>query len=544
MKEFPSPGSDDPSVIRPNPPITEKTFVNISSTPVEPDLNVPVETEEELTTEAVSQEETSVEDTVDSNLDTSEDDDDEDPNAVKFPRDKVDLRGEDESVIRELMQQDIKLIGSENVAIRTRTVGTWENLVFRSLADENYEERRNQEALTQIIKADPEKPYHRLDDPTTGKAILKTSFIGGGGPTPGEVKTISGEEALLAFENFRSDKTGGNKSGGHRVVLYNSGITLDIITPTGVDVQTMITNCIRQDRELGTSQGAHYFAYADQMFKNQILAFIQPLIINSSYNEWRKRGKLWSIMKLPDLTSLVMHVAAICYPDGFDRFVSRCTRPVSETHPDLCRHEETLTVDLFKTIVTRFSIMNEDCINHLTQARVGKNKNNITQIAKYQADLGFEGEKITFGDITYTMKIPTVAEHLEEGALFLGDIVNEIEADNNDARFSEVGIRYIRTFLPWISKIEMTTSNGGVVATDDRRVIIRELERFDKDDTEDSMRKGFRAYIHKVQLTYVGYPAMKCPSCGHTPDTPSGMMTFDPFTTFFTLAFQYLNPSK
>jgi hypothetical protein len=294
---------------------------------------------------------------------------------------------------------------------------------------------------------------------------------------------------------------------------------------------------------LGASQGAHYFAYADQMYKNQLLAFIQPLIISSSFSEWRKRGKLWSVIKLPDLHSLIMHVAAICYPDGFEGFVTRCSRPVSEDHPDLCRHSETITADLFKMIVTRFSVINEDGITHLTQARVGKNKNNLTQIAKYQADLGFEGEKITFGDITYTMKIPTIAEHLEEGATFLGDIVNEIEADNSDDRYSEVGIRYIRTFLPWIAKMEMTTGNGGIIDTADRRAIIRQLEIFDKNDKDDVMRKGFRSYIQKVQLTYVGYPAMRCASCGHTPDTPSGMMTFDPFSTFFTLAFQYLKPS-
>lgn len=554
MNQVPPGGSDDYGVIRPKQPepssspqpgsvFDATTGIWVSSSPVEEvvkDTVVNPVSEEPVVQEDLKEED----DIVESNIDSEPLDEDENPNAINFPEDKIDLRGESLDDLRTLFEENIKQIGDEAVALRVRTVGTWENIVFRSFVDENYEELRNQEAISLIVNSDTSKPSERLKDPETGKTLLRTSFIGGSGPSTGEVKNVTGDEAVLAFENLRSGNTGATKKGGYRVVLYNSGITLDIVTPTGVDVQTMLTNCIRMDRELGASQGAHYFAYADQMYKAQLLSFIQPLIVNSSYTDWRKKGKLWTVMKLPDLTALVMYIAAMCYPEGYEGFITRCSRPVSEEHPEACRHTETLTANLFEMIVTRFSVIPKEGIDYLVDARMGKNKTNLTNVAKYQADLGLEGEKITLGDITYTMKIPSVAEHLDAGAIFLSDITNEIEADNNDARFSEVGNRYIRVFLPWIAKISLVSPNGGILETDDRRTIIRELERFDKDDVENLMRKAFREYIAKVQLTYVGYPALKCPSCGHSPDTPSGMMTFDPFSTFFILAFQYLNPSK
>jgi len=552
------PDQDDPSIIRAKPGIIQTEFSNIpssmntsGSTTTETedglyiaDETIPPEIEEAGTTPSPDVSKVESAETSDDNdvIETAgdigpADEDDDDVNRVQFAEDKVDMRGESAESLRDLVVTNEQLIGREALDARTRTTGTWENMIFRSLVDVSFEEIRLQEAIKQIIAEDGQSPTSRYKDPESGKTLLRTSSILNKGPSVGEVKTVSGEEALMAFENARN-----NKGGGYRIPLYNSGITIDVVVPTGVDVQTMLTNCIQMDRELGATQGAHYFTYADQMYKTQVINFIQPLIVNSSYSDWRKKGKLWSIIKFPDLQAIITTIAAICYKDGFDQFVHRCSRPKSEAYPDLCRHEETFTANIFDMIVTRFSAINEECIKFLAQARLGQKRNNLTEIAKYQEGLGLEGETLTFGDVTYTMRIPTINEHLEEGANFYADIVNEIQADNDDTRYREVAVRYIRTFVPWIASVEVTAPNGGVIQTSDRRVIIRELEKFDKDDAEDVMRKGFRSYINKTQLTYVGYPVTPCAACGYSADTPSGMYTFDPFQAFFTLAFQYLKP--
>jgi hypothetical protein len=343
----------------------------------------------------------------------------------------------------------------------------------------------------------------------------------------------------LAFENLK-----GTNGGGYRIPLYNSGISIDVVVPTGNDIQTMITNCLLMDKEMGASQGAHYFAYYDLLYKDQILNFIKPLIINSSYTDWRKHGALWSVIKLPDLSALVTTIAALCYKDGFENFVTRCTREVTPEHPDLCRHTETFTASIFDMIVTRFSIMSKSSIEFMTASRQHAARNTLTQIAKYQSELGFEGEKIKVGDVTFVMRIPTIVEYQEAGREFISDIINEIQGDNTDGHYAQFGFRYMRVFLPWVGAIEGEGSNGEVFVTSDRKTILRQFEKIDRDDDNNELRDALRDYINRSQLTYVGRPALPCSACGHVSPTPSGMVTLDPFSAFFTQALLYSKPSE
>lgn len=449
---------------------------------------------------------------------------------ISYDNTTIDFRGETLESLASLFRSNENVIGPEAMDARVKTVGSWENLVFRAIDSTSYEELRIQNAIANLSTDDRSSMSSVYKE--DGKTKLRTSSMVDK-MTPGEVRTVTGDAAVLAFECQEA-------GGGYRIPLYNSGITIDIITPTGSDIQTMLTNCIIQDRELGTSNGAHYFAYADLLYKNQIMNFIQPLIVNSSYVDWRKTGKLASVIKLSDLSSIIMTLAAIIYKDGFDRFVTKCTRPESKDHPNLCHHTETITANLFEMIVTRFSVMNRDSIDFMIAARQGSVKNTLVQIAKYQANLGFEGEVIEFDNVSFTMRMPTISEHLDAGSKFLADIINEIEGDNTAGQYDQIGFRYIRSFIPWIAAVEKHDKNGAVLRTTDHRVIIRELEKLDDKDDEGVVRNKLREYIDKTQLTYVGYPITPCPACGYTADTPSGMWTIDPFSSFFTLAFQYL----
>lgn len=461
-----------------------------------------------------------------------------DQNELTFDTTTVDMRGETADQLRRLIEQDFDLIGGPALDARVREVGSWENIVFRSIRDVSFEELRIQNFLATLRPEDRAALKSEYRDPETNKLLLRSSAIVDRSGVANERKHVSGDEALMAFENLQN-----TKGGAYRIPLYNSGISIDVITPTGNDLQTMITNCLLMDQELGSGQGAHYFAYNDLLYKTQILNFLQPLIVNSSYIDWRKKGALWSIIKLPDLSAILMNIAAMCYKDGFDNFVVRCSREKSDEHPDLCRHTETFTANLFSMIVSRFSVMSKSAIDFMVNTRKHAVRNTLTQIAQYQAELGFEGEKVSFGDLTFVMRIPTLAEYQEAGSQFIADITNEIQGDNNAGQYEQVGFRYMRVFLPWIGSLEGVGPKGEVYVTSDTNTIRRALERLDHQDTEGKVREKLRDYINRVQLTYVGHPATPCPKCGHVADTPSGMLTIDPFSAFFTLALRYTTPS-
>lgn len=464
---------------------------------------------------------------------TAEDEDNDVPtNAVLFPEGKIDFRGEArEALVSRIADTEVE-IGANNLDTLVRTTGSWENIMWRALSEQSLEEMRIQEALSDLSESDKKALASRYKDPTTGKTLLRAAPIIEK-IAAGTTKTLTGDAALTAFE-FQE------KGGGWRILLYNSGISIDIIVPTGNDLQTLLSNCWLTDRQLGSSSGAHYFTYEDVVYKRQIWEFIRPLIVNSSCTDWRKSGRLQSVIKIPDLHAIIMNIAAICYKDGFDGFVIKCTRPKNDDGSPGCRHTETINANLFDMILTRFSTLSRDSIDFMSGALMTNPHNTMAQIAKYQADLGLEGERITFGNVTFTMRIPSLTEHMEGGRKFLGDIINEIEADNTDGRYEQVGLRYIRTFLPWIASVEKKGSQDEVIKTSDERVIVRELEKLDQDDEKNNVRETLRKYIDKIQLTYVGYPVTKCPTCDYVADTPSGMWTFDPFTAFFTLALRYL----
>lgn len=523
----------------PQEPEDEKDIIDEATPSVEP---IPVPTLSE-----------GVEDIVDDpekeeNSDTEfEDDDDEDvindfapiqseerEREVPFSDDNIDFRGEDEEYLDGILDDELKRAGPIPFDAAVRTPDSWENLVLRAITDQSLEEQRIREALGNLSE-DERKVMSNVLRSAQGKTLLRTSPVTNRVAKAGETRKLSGDEALLAFESIST-----KRGGGFRVVLYNSGLSLDVLVPTGNDFQLFLNNCIAVDQQLGASSGAHYFAYADVLYKANMIKFLQPLIVNSSYASWKKNGKLWSIIKLPDLSALIMTIAAMIHKNGFENFRVKCTRKKDAAYPDGCKHTEQVTADLSKMILTRWPVLSEESVKFLVNTRMpGAKKNTTQEILQYQKDLGLEGERITVDDVTFVMRIPTIEDYLSAGNQFLSEIINEVEADNTDAVYEQVGFRYVRTFRPWIARIENAAEDGSVIETDDTRVIIRQLEQLKDQDTENKLVNQFRHYINKSQLTYIGFPATPCPVCNHVADTPSGLLTIDPFTAFFTIALTY-----
>ena len=514
------------------------------TTPVEPaGENIPDTTDE--ANDILAQESVPVED--------QESDDELDPDftaapivgalddelTVRYDQSTINMLGTSRDKLRGMLNAEVDRLGGPATDARVMEVGTWHNLVYRALDDESQEDIRIQEALSNLNPEDRQEMSSVLRDSETGKILLRIAQIVQRNGQPGIKRHVTGDEALMMFESLKS-----TKGGGYRIPLYNSGICVDVVVPTGNDLQTMITNCLLMDNELGSSQGAHYFAYYDLLYKTQILNFIKPLIVNSSYVDWRKKGKLWQVIKLPDLPALIMAIAAICYKDGFENFTTPCTNEGTKENPNPCQHVETFTADLFKMIVTRWAVLSKESVEFMVQSRAHAARNTLTQIMAYQAGLGIEGERITFNDLTFVMRIPTLAEYQEAGNAFISDIINEIQADNTDGQYTQFGFRYMRVFLPWVGSVEGEGSNQETFITSDPAIIQRMFEKLDREDDDGEVRKKIRDFINRAQLTYVGHPAVPCPKCNHVTDTPSGMITFDPFSAFFTLALLYTRPSE
>ena len=434
-----------------------------------------------------------------------------------------------EKIVKLLDDREVEL-GLAEMDSRAQIKGSWENVLYSAAARMRTEQLRMQEALSNLSEEERANLVTRFRD-EHGKVVLGVSPLSKK-IKPGETITLTAEDAQVAFDCRRF-------GGGFRIQLFNSGISVDIIAPTGIEVDTMMANCHFIERQMGAQMGAHYFTYADVLIKEQMMRFVLDHVTNSSFSEWSKDGKLASVIKLPDLDAIVTYMAAMTHPDGFDNFKVPCTRVKTQEDPRTCTHVETLKINVFDLAVTRKAALSTKSLEFMAETRTSK-KHTFAQVTEYQKNLGIDGEIVTVGDIRFCMRVPSIMEHLETGAQFLADIENEIEGDNTQGKYNQVAFRYMRSFAPWVQYVEAVGPGDGAIRSSDRIRIIRELDKLrdgvKSEDDAASYTKKFASFVDRAQLTYVGYPSLPCPACGYAADTPSGMITIDPFSTFFTLA--------
>lgn len=424
-----------------------------------------------------------------------------------------------------------KALGDDEFTQRVYTAGTYENILHNILIGNQAEADRELAALNKMSAEDLAKLAPRLVDPVTKKVAMGARRIGGG-TAEGDF-TVSGDEAVAALLNMDGD-------GSFRIPLFNSGIAIDAMCPSNADLQNFLLSSMEHDRLVGTLIGGNYFAYSDLLVKQQTLDFCRKLITNTSMASWNKGDTLWSTMKLPDLNALEMWLAHLGAPEGYDGFVDICTAPRKADGTPSCTHQETLTVSLVDMIRTRWAMMSDEEVAFMVKTMQSSTKTTLDEVQKYQQSYGFDGMTIEHDDCVFTMKIPTVAEHLERGGEFIADITNEVAANNVMGAYGRINIRYMGILSSWVSAVKRTNGKRSV-STTDTKAIVKMMEMCDdrdnraKRERDESLAGKIEAYINKVQLTWIGYPSTPCPSCGHIEDTPSGLKTVDPLSTFFTI---------
>jgi hypothetical protein len=424
----------------------------------------------------------------------------------------------------------------ETVAARVLVTGSHENIIAQAIDDESAEEGRQRDFLNKIKGDGEAAPTSRVssDGRNIGIQDLVSRFSEQGIYQP------AAEDALTAWMLHE-------KGVVRRVPLWNSAMTVDIRVPVPSESDALVINLANEERTFANEDGLYYHFY-NSFFGREIgVRWILDKIVASSFNQANQRELLLSTIRMPDLAHLYMAMADAMWPNGYDGWRIPCTnRGDPEKDIPACDHVHSLKADLRKMILTRHTAIPPEVITFMSGAHFSSKKHTSSEILDAQKKYPFDGEVIEIGNHRFTMRVPSVREHLEDGESFLTQVVQEVRGDNAAALNTLINLRAIRAYGPWVKKAEKKVEEvirgeqqpPRWISVDTREAVAYALLEAD-DRYGDEVRNRMREYVDKCQITYVGYPSMACPKCGHSEDTPSGLLTFDPFSAFFTAAVQY-----
>lgn len=297
------------------------------------------------------------------------------------------------------------------------------------------------------------------------------------------------------------------------IPLPHSGIVVTIKPPTERDIIDFYNTVFREKIYLGRMSSGLTLTNLSAYINNRLFDFIIKHVHSINYSDINK-DQLKNYILIHDFHVLAWGFAATMYPNGFD-YQRPCTN-----HIDSCNYIAKATINMLKLLWVDNSSLTQVQKDILYEVRPGK-----LTADSYRKFVG-EHQRTKAREVTLTnglkvtLKIPTVAEHINDGLGWVNKINNSIdnilaiEGDESEAK-TEMLQQYVassvlRQFSHFVDFIEADES----VITD-RDTIHSVLELL---SSEDDLRKELTEAILKFKsdttLALVGIPEYKCPQCG------------------------------
>lgn len=454
------------------------------------------------------------------------------------------LLGMDPAKLGELL--DAKAYENPKVfAQKAKTPGTSENVMVTEMDLSKPEILRANKFLTNNI-SDPHvlKPY--IKDEATGKVIANTK------------KVVITDNVLKEGGMIENNALGTayilnviNKP-VRRIPLYASGISLEIVPPSPqqlTDFMVQVENGAKL--EFGYETGFPVYFYLDYGIKVEFMKLLRQIVIDSSLPNWQEKGALEANIQFSDYPALVTHVAAIMFPNGYDKFEHFCSRPADPQYPQGCEHVIKKKIDILNLLLNRGDIIKAGDIAHMQKALQAGRKTTPEELKAYRDSLGIDNKTLTVKTdmfhVELVLKGISMADHLEHAA----DMIAQLKQAFRDPSREEMGAytlsRKINAVQVYVQSIKLfDAANPSITKgyVTDRRLIERTLGALASDSSfNDQVIKPIEDFSSSLQLTYIGYPKFKCPACGYLPEQPKTFFVMDPQQVFFTTTWRVLENS-
>lgn len=454
---------------------------------------------------------------------------DVDISDVKPSADEMMVLLQQDRPYADVLRKRIDEVGVEEFRKNVSVYGSFDHTLYMCITEFSEEARRTLDYLDAEVK--DEKSFvhdkvHFSGNLTRGNAPL----IAVGRPRPkmntGITTTLDGEAGRNAFITHVSGSV-------YKIPLLNSGFTITISTPTPNILYKYVMSIGNDTTEYGRRFGQTVYSFADHFHKSAVAELLKPrsgITLGSNLSGWSRGNNLISHVSILDIPAIMARVGDTLYRDGYD-FKHMCTACNTITTKKI-RVSKLVVSDFTRIPESQFKLIGINPDSDITPAQLGEYKKLVSP-----------NRLVRLGTFGVELKVPTLEEFLSSSNRFIGSLNAGVFGEYDETSDSAAVYNEPLSYAPWISKCFMyasesdaTPTNVGVGAEVIEGALMAHPEK-------DYFISAIKKYIDEMQVSRVCYPAFACPSCGHTENSPSGYVTVDPLTCFFTMAVQKLQAS-
>ena len=445
---------------------------------------------------------------------------------------------EEDEIIDLPSTSDKESINAINLAPNVSLVDTAESRKWANILDSGLQMAAFGNAFTPTIE-DPEAEFHQ-GVPFNGSALA--------GAHPRfkaiEDENIKGERGILRFMSHLGLGT------IFQAPLWHTGIWITFKAPSEGELLELQRQLIADKIEFGRNSYGMVFSNTSSYITDRLISFAFDHIYDTSLkSDEAQKIDLKTIISSHDIPAVVWGLLCSIYPRGF-QYRRACT-----TDAEKCNHVVEERLNLSKILWTNTRALTPWQITHMSDRRA--NSKNLESVKRYKEELlkcqnrQVEINKDSGKNVNMTLKIPTIAEYIESGHRWIGEIVSMVNKalgiDSNDKDRNNYIIKQgqataMRQYMHWVDSIEFSSNK-----IEDKTT----LEGvFDILSADDNIRTEFMTevakYINDTSIAVIGIPVYDCPKCGNTQEphlelpAHTNIIPIDVYQTFFALLVQKL----
>lgn len=324
------------------------------------------------------------------------------------------------------------------------------------------------------------------------------------------------------------------------IPLPHSGIVVTIKPPTERDIIDFYNTVFREKIYLGRMSSGLTLTNLSAYINNKLFDFIIKHVHSINYADISKE-QLKNYILIHDFHVLAWGFAATMYPNGFE-YQRPCTNNI-----ETCNYIAKATINMLKLLWVDNSSLTQVQKDILYEVRPGKLTSESYRKFISEHTRTKSKEVVLSNGIKVMLKIPTIAEHVNDGLGWVNKINSSIDniltVDGNDEEAkNEMLQQYIsssvlRQFSHFVDFIEADES-----VISDRDTMHSVLELMSADDViRKELTEAILAFKSNTTLALVGIPQYKCPNCGVDQNSEpvnahlTSVIPLDVMMLFFTL---------